>query len=482
MFAFDNTYARTPERFYARVAPTRVRAPRIFYVNRALAAVLGIDPDALDAEVLAGNVVPAGAEPIAQAYAGHQFGSFVPRLGDGRAILLGELVGQDGVRRDVQLKGAGRTPFSRGGDGRAAVGPVMREVIVSEAMAALGIPTTRALAAVTTGEQVFRDEPLPGAVLARVASSHLRVGTFEYFAAQGDTEALATLCAYALARHYPDAGEGPLALLDQVVGAHASLVARWLGVGFVHGVMNTDNTSISGETLDYGPCAFLDEYDPDKRFSSIDHGGRYAFANQPRVALWNLARFAETLLPLVGGDPDEAVRAATQRLERFGPRFEAAHAAVLRAKLGLAREEERDLALAEELHALMAADAVDYTLLFRRLCDAAADTTADAGVTSLFRDKPPVEAWLAAWHERVAREAAAPAAVVAAMRRANPAFIPRNHRIEEAIDAFRLAGDLGPFHALMAVLARPYDDQPEHAALAAPPAPSERVERTFCGT
>ena len=277
MFAFDNTYARLPERFYARVVPEPVREPRLFFVNRGLAERLRLDADRLDAAALAGNAVPPGAEPIALAYAGHQFGAFVPRLGDGRAILLGEVVGADGARRDVQLKGAGRTPFSRGGDGRAALGPVMREVLVSEAMAALGVPTTRALAAVTTGERVVRDEPLPGAVLTRIAASHIRVGTFEYFAARGDVDGLATLTAYTLARHYPDAGEGPLALLDRVVDAQADLVARWLAVGFVHGVMNTDNTAISGETIDYGPCAFLDEYDPDKTFSSIDRGGRYAF-------------------------------------------------------------------------------------------------------------------------------------------------------------------------------------------------------------
>ena len=282
MFSFDNTYARLPERFYARVAPSPVREPRLFFVNRPLAERLGLDPEQLGAAVLAGNTVPPGAEPIALAYAGHQFGSFVTQLGDGRAILLGEVVGADGQRRDVQLKGAGRTPFSRGGDGRAALGPVMREAILSEAMWALGVPTTRALAAVTTGERVLREEPLPGAVLTRVAASHLRVGTFEYFAARRDVDGLATLTAYALARHYPDAGEGPLALLDRVVDAQADLVARWLAVGFVHGVMNTDNTAVSGETLDYGPCAFLDEYDPGKTFSSIDHRGRYAFGNQPR--------------------------------------------------------------------------------------------------------------------------------------------------------------------------------------------------------
>jgi uncharacterized protein YdiU (UPF0061 family) len=324
VFTFDNTYARLPERFYARVGATKVGTPRIVKINRPLAALLGVDVELLDspagAQILVGNLTSKGSEPIALAYAGHQFGAFVPQLGDGRAILLGEVVGSDGLRRDVQLKGAGRTPFSRGGDGRAALGPVLREYVVSEAMASLGIPTTRSLAALTTGEPVFRDEALPGAILVRVAASHIRVGTFEFFAARADREALQALTAYALARHYPNAvgtGNDALALLERVIHAQADLVARWLGVGFVHGVMNTDNTAVSGETIDYGPCAFLDEYDPEKKFSSIDHGGRYAFSNQPRIALWNVARLAEALLVLVSDDESEAVRLATERLDRF---------------------------------------------------------------------------------------------------------------------------------------------------------------------
>src|SRR5580692_10591373 len=338
MFDFHNTYARLPERFFARVAATKVDAPRIVKINGPLAELLGVDAERLaslaGAEILAGNVVPDGAEPIALAYAGHQFGSFVSQLGDGRAILLGEVVGRDGRRRDVQLKGAGRTPFSRGGDGRAALGPVLREYLVSEAMAALGIPTTRALAVVTTGERVMRDESLPGAILTRVAASHLRVGTFEFFAARDDRAALVALTAHALARHYPGAvgsGNDALALLDCVIEAQAKLVARWLGVGFVHGVMNTDNTAISGETLDYGPCAFLDAYDPNKKFSSIDQGGRYAFSNQPRIAQWNMARLAESLLGLLADDEAEAIRVAKERIGRFSALFEAAHLQVLRA-------------------------------------------------------------------------------------------------------------------------------------------------------
>ena len=488
-FEFDNTFAHLPDRFYARVNPAKVQSPRVVKVNHPLAELLGLDPtklaSAAGAAVLSGNALPEGADPIALAYAGHQFGHFVPQLGDGRAILLGEIVGKDGIRRDIQLKGAGRTPFSRGGDGRAAIGPVIREYVVSEAIFALGIPTTRALAAVTTGERVRRDELLPGAVLTRVAASHIRVGTFEFFAARDDREALATLAAYALSRHYPDAagsGNDPLALLERVIDAQARLVARWLGVGFIHGVMNTDNTSISGETIDYGPCAFLDEYDPDKRFSSIDHGGRYAFANQPRIMQWNLTRLAEALLPLLADDEEEAVRLATDRLERFPAIFEAAHDRVLRAKLGLVREEEGDVALARDLFARLASNEVDHTVFFRRLCGSAADSSADALVASLFADPGAFHDWAEGWRRRLAKEDVTAEARSTAMRRVNPAFIPRNHRIEEAIQAAVRRDDFGPFETLVQVLGRPYDDQPDFAYLADPPAPDERVFQTFCGT
>ncbi len=486
---FDNTYARLPARFYARVSPTKAPRPRVVAVNRALAETLGVDPDWLasaeGAEVLAGNAVPEGAEPIALAYAGHQFGGFVPQLGDGRAILLGEVVCADGRRRDLQLKGAGRTPFSRGGDGRAALGPVLREYVVSEAMAALGVPTTRALAAVTTGAPVARDELLPGAVLARVAASHIRVGTFEFFAARDDRDALAALASYALARHYPAAagsGNDALALLERVVEAQAGLVARWLGVGFVHGVMNTDNTSVSGETIDYGPCAFLDEYDPAKRFSSIDHGGRYAFARQPAIAQWNLARLAEALLPLLADDEPAAVGAATERLNRFPALFGAAYGRVMRAKLGLSREEPADHALVGDLLERLAASRVDYTVFFRALCDAAENSTADARVASLFAEPGAYRDWAAAWRRRLATEDAPPDARASAMRRANPALIPRNHRVEEALEAAVRRDDYGPFATLVRALERPYDDAPEFAHLAEPPRPHERVRETFCGT
>ncbi|MDC0677581.1 protein adenylyltransferase SelO [Sorangium atrum] len=486
---FDNTYARLPDRFHARVSPARVRAPRIVKVNRALAEVLGLDAEQLasaeGAEVLAGNALAEGAEPIALAYAGHQFGSFVSQLGDGRAILLGEVVGRDGKRRDLQLKGAGRTPFSRGGDGRAALGPVLREYVVSEAMAALGVPTTRALAAVTTGEPVYREEVLPGAVLTRVAASHIRVGTFQFFAARGDREALATLASYALSRHYPEAvgsGNDALALLERVVDAQATLVARWLGVGFVHGVMNTDNTSISGETIDYGPCAFLDEYDPAKKFSSIDRGGRYAFGNQPRIAQWNMARLAEALLPLLAEGEEESIRLATERVERFSALFVAAHERVLRAKLGLAREEEGDLALAADLLERLASNGVDYTVFFRRLCASAADPAADTQVAALFAEPGAFRDWAESWRRRLAREDVDGEARASAMRLVNPAFIPRNHRIEALIQAAVLRDDFEPFETLVRVLGRPYDDQPESAHLGEPPQLDERVQYTFCGT
>ena len=489
MFAFDNTYARLPDRFFARVSPTKVKQPRLVKVNRALGALLGLDPEKLDvpdlAEMLAGNALPEGAEPIALAYAGHQFGSFVSQLGDGRAILLGEVVGTDGRRRDVQLKGAGRTPFSRGGDGRAALGPVLREYVVSEAMAALGVPTTRALAAATTGEPVLRDEVLPGAVLTRVAASHIRVGTFEFFAARRDGEALSTLATYALARHYPkETGRGndALALLECVVDAQADLVARWLGVGFVHGVMNTDNTSVSGETIDYGPCAFLDEYNPNKKFSSIDHGGRYAFANQPRIALWNLSRLGEALLPILADDEQDAIRIATECLHRFPARFEAAHARVLRAKLGLAQEKEDDPVLFADLLERLASNNVDYTVFFRRLCAAATDPERDAEVAALFAEPGALQHWTEAWRRRLAKDDVTAEARGVAMRLANPAFIPRNHRIEEMIDAAVHRADFGPFETLVEVLGKPYDDQPAFAYLAEPPRPEERVRATFCGT
>jgi serine/tyrosine/threonine adenylyltransferase len=488
-FPFQNTYAALPANFFARVAPTPVASPRLIKLNRPLALHLGLDPDMLEtpegAEILSGKTLPAGADPIAMAYAGHQFGHFVPQLGDGRAILLGEVVDHDGIRRDIQLKGSGPTPFSRRGDGRAALGPVLREYVVSEAMAALGIPTTRSLAAVITGEQVMRETALPGAVLTRVAASHIRVGTFQYFAVRGDVEALRRLADHVIARHYPEllSSERPYqGLLQAVITRQAKLVARWLLVGFIHGVMNTDNSSISGETIDYGPCAFMDSYDPAQVYSSIDELGRYAYANQPRIALWNLTRFAECLLPLFSDDKDKAVEEAQTLLLAFGEEFNVAYRAGLRAKLGLFTEQEDDQALAQALLDEMAKGAADFTLTFRRLSEAAGDPESDQEVGRLFTEHEAYDAWAERWRQRIGQEPQSPAERQAAMRAVNPAFIPRNHRVEAVIKAAVDSGDYGPFEELLTVLAKPYQDQPEFAAYAEPPLPEERVCQTFCGT
>jgi uncharacterized protein YdiU (UPF0061 family) len=484
-FAFDNSYARLPDRFFARQAPTPVKAPVLIRLNDALARHLGLDPAALagpdGVRMLAGNLVPDGSMPLAMAYGGHQFGSWAGQLGDGRAILLGEMIDRDGVRRDIQLKGAGRTPFSRGGDGRAVLGPVLREYIVSEAMAALGIPTTRALAAVTTGEHVWRDVPEQGAVLTRVARSHVRIGTFEFFANQGDAEGVRALADYVIARHYPEAAaaEQPyLALLESVIGRVASLVALWLGVGFIHGVMNTDNMSIVGETIDYGPCAFMDTFDPATVYSSIDRNGRYAYSNQPRIAHWNLSRLAGALLPLFGADEDAAVAMAQGALDAFPAQFEGAYLAGLRRKLGLFDDHEGDTALAQDLLERMAANKADFTLTFRGLSDAA---IGDDAVRSLFAEPSSFDAWAVGWRARLALEAVGPADRRTAMRAANPAFIPRNHRVQAVITAAQ-AGDFSLLREMVGVLARPYDDQPEFAIYAQPPKPEEVVHKTFCGT
>jgi uncharacterized protein YdiU (UPF0061 family) len=410
-FPFQNTYAALPDGFFARVAPTPVASPRLIKLNRPLAARLGLDPDRLESpegvEILAGKRIPSGAEPIAMAYAGHQFGHFVPQLGDGRAILLGEVIDADGIRRDIQLKGSGPTPFSRRGDGRAALGPVLREYIVSEAMAALGIPTTRSLAAVVTGESVLRETALPGAVLTRIASSHVRVGTFQYFAARGDTEGVRRLADHVIARHYPEAAnaERPYhALLQGVIARQAELVARWLLLGFIHGVMNTDNTSISGETIDYGPCAFMDHYDPAAVFSSIDEQGRYAYANQPRIALWNLTRLAECLLPLFSDDQDKAIEQAQAILGEFAETFTTAYQAGLRQKIGLFTERDGDEALVQDLLDAMAKNRADFTLTFRRLSEAARDAAHDQEVRQLFADPAAYDEWAPRWRERIGGE------------------------------------------------------------------------------
>ena len=486
LIPFDNSYARLGPAFHARLPPTPVAAPRLVALNRDLARDLGLDPEALAGgealDMFSGRRVPEGADPIATAYAGHQFGGFSPQLGDGRAILLGELVGRDGVRRDIQLKGAGPTPYSRGGDGRAALGPVLREYIVSEAMAALGIPTTRALAAVTTGENVYRETALPGAVLTRVASSHIRIGTFQFFAARGDTASLRALVDHVVARHYPGAAAATnvtLALLEGVIGRQAALVARWMLVGFVHGVMNTDNASIAGETIDYGPCAFMDVYEPATVFSSIDRQGRYAYANQPVIAHWNLVRLAEALLPLLGADEDTAVGLAENALSAFGSLYEAALLAGARAKLGLATAQAGDLALWQSLLDIMATAQADFTTTLRTLCGAAEGDM--AGVRRQVSDTPAFEDWAARWRGRLEQEALQPSARAAIMRRANPAIIARNHRVEAAIEAAVAREDLAPFALLNEALSRPYEDRPGFEDFMAPPL-ERRPYRTFCGT
>lgn len=480
LFLFENSYARLPDRFYQRIDPTPVAAPAIVRVNAPLARELGLDPEALataDATaILAGNIVASGSEPLAMAYAGHQFGNFVPQLGDGRAILIGEVTDTRGMRRDLHLKGAGPTRFSRRGDGRAALGPVLREYIISEAMAALGIPTTRSLAAVTTGEQVLRETPLPGAVLARVAASHIRVGTFEYFAVRRDVDGLRVLADYAIARHYPqcrNAANPYRAFFDAVIGAQADLIAKWLLVGFIHGVMNTDNMTISGETIDFGPCAFMDFYNPRQVYSSIDARGRYAYANQPTIGHWNLVCLAETLVPLLAETEEAAVGEAEQAMAAFGPRFETAYRMGLTRKLGLGADDE-DSALAQDLLRLMADNGADFTLTFRRLSDAARDPAKEAGVRALFAEPAALTEWLPRWRARLRYEGD--------MHAVNPAFIPRNHIVEEALAAAVKQGDYGPFEALLAVITRPFEDQPGREVYMLPPRPEQVVQQTFCGT
>ena len=491
-FGFENTYARLPERFYSRLNPTPVATPRLVKVNVELAQFLGLDPDALASEqgakILAGNRVADGSEPLAIAYAGHQFGHFVPQLGDGRANLLGEVMGRNGVRYDIQLKGSGPTPFSRRGDGRAALGPVLREYIVSEAMAALGVPTTRALAAATTGERVLRETVLPGAVFTRVAASHIRVGTFQFFAARGDADATRILTDYAIARHYPEAAQAQKpyrAFLDGVITRQAQLIAQWMLLGFIHGVMNTDNTSISGETIDYGPCAFMEAYDPATVFSSIDQRGRYAYGNQPAAAHWNLTRLAEVLLPVLAeesGSEEAAIASAHEALASFEPQFEAARSTGLRRKLGLFTEREGDAELAQDLLDRMAANRADFTLTFRRLSNAAAGPEADREVRVLFTDPAAYDSWASRWRQRLNQEPHSSQSRAEAMRAINPAFIPRNHIVEAALNAAVWRQDFQPFEELLDVVSRPYDDRPDLERYATPARPEEYVSQTFCGT
>jgi uncharacterized protein YdiU (UPF0061 family) len=468
---FDNSYARLPAQLYSKLVPTPVADPSLIALNRALAADLGLDASALETSdgiaALAGNAVPAGADPLAQAYGGHQFGNWAGRLGDGRAILLGEVVSPSGQRFDIQLKGSGPTPYSRNGDGRAWLGPVLREYLVSEGMHALGVPTTRALAAVATGERVQREQGYPGAVLTRVAASHIRVGTFQYMAATNDAEGLAALVAHALERHYPDR-EGPLGLLKGVIERQAKLIARWMGLGFVHGVMNTDNMTISGETIDYGPCAFIDTYHPLAVYSSIDRAGRYAFARQPDVAMWNLAQLATSLLPMI--EDQDTVQAA---LDRFPDLFRTDWMTVFRRKIGLETKQEGDAELIHDLMNKMAEGQADFTNTFRALgTDAARDQ---------FLDPTVYDAWQALWAARLEAEGATVEDRLDALQTANPAVIARTHRIEQAIQA-AVGGDFAPFERLLGALATPYSLTNANADLAKPPADDEIVPRTFCGT
>jgi len=465
---FDNSYAALPDTFYARLDPTPVRAPALLAWNADLAALLGIEGNETEelAQVFGGNRVPQGAEPLAQLYAGHQFGNFNPQLGDGRAILLGEVIGQDGIRRDIQLKGSGPTPYSRMGDGRAWLGPVLREYVISEAMHALGVPTTRALAAVSTGEQILREAgPLPGGIVTRVAQSHLRVGTFQVFAHRGETDHLKALTSYAIARHYPQA-DGPLALLRAVCAAQAELVAQWMSFGFIHGVMNTDNCAISGETIDYGPCAFMDAFHQGRVFSSIDRQGRYAYGNQPQIAVWNMAQLATSLLQQMD-NKEAAVDQATEIVHDMPDLIEAAWLRCFAAKIGISEPRPEDRDLINELLGLMQTDGADFANTFRALCK---DDARDH-----FANREAYDLWAVTWRRRIESEADP----VATMQSANPAVIPRNHRIEQMIEA-AVQGDMAPFERLMKALATPYlETDPE---LQRPPTEDEIVPATFCGT
>ena len=489
---FDNSYARLPERFYTRLDPSPVPEPRLLKLNHALAVELGLDPAWLSPDdgvaMLAGTRVPDGAEPLAMAYAGHQFGGWVPQLGDGRAILLGEVVDAAGRRRDIQLKGSGRTPYSRMGDGRAVLGPVLREYIIGEAMAALGVPTTRALAAIATGQQILRERLLPGAILTRVASSHIRVGTFQFLAARNDVEGLRALADHVIARHDPEARDNTApyrAMFDAIIARQADLVACWMHIGFIHGVMNTDNMSVAGETIDYGPCAFMDSYDPETVFSSIDQTGRYAFGNQPRIAHWNLACLAQAILPLIDPNEEAAVEQAKDSLDGFSGRFNAAFSTGLLSKIGLVDQQDGDLDLVQDLLVRMAEERADFTLTFRRLAAVAdPDLTAeaDAPIRDLFQDGAAFDGWTAAWRARLAQDSQVVEDRQSAMRSVNPAVIPRNHLVEEALAA-AYDDDLTPFNTLLDVLATPFEDpSADQARYTLPPRPEEVVRATFCGT
>ena len=488
--SFDNSYARLPERFYTRLLPDPVSSPGLIRVNHALSGHLGIEPNWLESktgvEFIAGNFIPGGADPIATVYAGHQFGGWNPQLGDGRAILLGEMIAADGVRYDIQLKGSGRTPYSRGGDGRAPLGPVLREYIISEAMAVLGVPTTRALAAATTGDEVMRDGQVPGAVLTRVAQSHIRIGTFQFFAAKKDYNALKVLVDHVIQRHYPEAAQAdnPVrAMLDGMVARQASLIAQWQLLGFIHGVMNTDNMLLSGETIDYGPCAFMDGFDPGTVFSSIDHGGRYAYRNQPSIAHWNLSMLAQALLPLLDDDEQKALASGQAAIDAFPDLYIAAYQNGMRKKLGLTHSGADDAVFMQDLLTLMQEEKTDFTLTFRRLSDLAdPEQASGGGVSPVFELPETFAPWLDRWRKRLARESRDASGLQSGMYAVNPAYIARNHLVEEAIDAAVKQQDFEPFHTLVDVLAQPFEFNDAQARYAIPPRPEQVVKQTFCGT
>ncbi|MGE7666800.1 protein adenylyltransferase SelO [Ureibacillus composti] len=476
---FDNSYSRLPDAFFTSTNPTPVKDPNIVILNEPLAKSLGLNVEALQSQapVFGGNEIPEGASPLAQAYAGHQFGNFT-MLGDGRAILLGEHITPTGHRVDIQLKGSGRTQYSRSGDGRAALGPMLREYIISEAMHALNIPTTRSLAVVTTGEGTIRETILPGAILTRVAASHIRVGTFQYAAAARPVQELKELADYTIKRHYPAIDDQTQnryqQFLQEVVKRQADLIAKWQLVGFIHGVMNTDNMTISGETIDYGPCAFMDTFNPETVFSSIDTQGRYAYKNQPRIAVWNLARFAESLLPLLHEDDDQAVQIAQDTISKFNDYYNANWIKGMRAKLGLFTEEPQDEALIYKLLQLMEENQADYTNTFRSL------TLGELKDSPLF-GKPEFDEWMNEWQVRLNQQPQSKEEVAELMRANNPAVIPRNHRVEEALDA-AVEGDYNVMHRLLDVLSKPFDYTKDHAEYCSLPEPSNRPYRTFCGT
>ena len=486
---FDTTFASLPERFYSYAQPTAVANATPIIDNQKLAQELGIDPQWLASDealqVLAGNQTAMGSAPMAQAYAGHQFGSFNPQLGDGRAHLLGEIVAPDGQRFDLQLKGSGPTPYSRRGDGRSPLGPVIREYLLSEAMATLEVPTTRSLAAVATGESVMRQGPAPGAVLTRIAPSHIRVGTFEYFAMQGDKNAVKTLADYCLKRHFPHLMQHPqpyLSLLNAVIERQAKLIAQWQGFGFIHGVMNTDNMLICGATVDYGPCAFMDHFDPEKVFSSIDRQGRYRYNQQPGIGQWNLARLAQALLPLLHTDSEQALVDAQQALDNYVKHYGAAYQAIMSNKLGISQPQAGDQVLTEQLLAIMAEHQLDFTLCFRYLLDQVATEATHQPLKEAFSAPDALVLWQQQWQQRLASDPQNQAQQYQQMKLANPAFIARNHQVELAIRAAEDKGDYEPFYALLKVVQAPHDYHPSLIDYALAPTPSETVMNTFCGT